>query len=82
MSLLQEIGKYGLADCEFNRGLPANKWYCVDVKGELWLIGEYKTEYEARHNARLHGHDVVWLVDDKTAKQWFNTLYEAKYDTL
>ena len=82
MSLLQEIEKHGLADCEFNRGLPANKWYCVDIKGELWLIGEYSTEYEARHNARLQGHDVVWLLDSKTAEQWFNTLYEAKYDTL
>jgi hypothetical protein len=76
MSLLQEIEKYGLSDCEFNRGLIKDKWYCVDIKGELWLIGEHSTEYEARQNARLQGHDVIWLVDNKTAKQWFNTLYE------
>lgn len=52
-------------------------WFCLDSKGELWLLGCFSSYDEADENAEKQGHEAIWLIDQKTAKQWLNTLSEV-----
>ena len=52
------------------------KWYCLTDLGELWLVGLFESFDEAETAAEQQGHNVIWLLDEKTASQWRNTLSE------
>jgi hypothetical protein len=52
-------------------------WYCLDSRGELWLLGRFSSFDEADQNAEKQGHEAIWLANEKNAKQWRNTLSEV-----
>lgn len=65
MSLLQEIEKHGLADCEFNRALNMTRY---EMQYQIWtdlgyLEGKTDPEYQ-KHLWRLS--------DDELFKLWIN----------
>ena len=65
MSLLQEIEKHGLADCEFNRGLNMTRY---EMQYQIWTDLGY---LEGKTDPQYQKH--LWkLSDDELFKLWMN----------
>lgn len=65
MSLLQEIEKHGLADCEFNRALNMTRY---EMQYQIWTDLGY---LEGKTDPQYQKH--LWrLSDDELFKLWMN----------
>lgn len=65
MSLLQEIEKHGLADCEFNRALNMTRY---EMQYQIWHDLGY---LEGKTDPQYQKH--LWrLSDDELFKLWLN----------
>ena len=49
-------------------------WYCLTAKGHLHLIGKCSSYDQADELAENQGHEVIWIIDERSAKQWLKTL--------
>lgn len=68
MSLLQEIEKHGLADCEFNRALNMTRY---EMQYQIWTDLGYLDKPVNRSKEQYLQH--LWrLSDDELYKLWLN----------
>jgi glycerol-3-phosphate responsive antiterminator len=49
------------------------KWYALDQNGDMVYVGEFETFEAADESLNTN---VVWLVDEETARTWLTQLKE------
>ena len=49
-------------------------YFCLDQRGELWILGEHGDFEAAEDTAKSMGLDPFWIADEETANQWRRTL--------
>ena len=49
-------------------------YFCLDQRGELWILGDHGDFDAAEDTARSIGLDPLWILDEETANQWRRTL--------
>lgn len=53
--------------------LKTNKWYALDMNGNMIYVGEFETLEQIDGSLRIR---VVWIVDEETARTWLMQLKE------
>jgi hypothetical protein len=49
-------------------------YYCLASDGLLWVLGNHGDIEAADDTAKSMGLEAVWILDEKTAESWRNTL--------
>lgn len=52
-------------------------WFAVSDMGELFCLGHCGDFDQAEEEATNSGINPIWMIDEETAKQWKNVLYDG-----
>ena len=53
-------------------------YFCLASDGLIWILGNHGDTEAARETAQSMGLDIVWLIDEQTARSWRDTLTDAE----
>jgi hypothetical protein len=51
-------------------------WFALDMKGELWALGDHGDFEAAEITAEDMGISILWLLDEPMARQWLAKLQD------